>query len=233
LTEPTLAQQIEACTTRCRAMDAPLADRLSAMADDVRRLAPEFAAIVDRMVERLQTGGAGVNAPDVGEEMPSFVLPDENGRLVSLDQLLTAGRVVVAFHRGHWCPYCIINAEALANISRKVAKAGAQLVAITPETQRFNKQLKADSGADFPILTDLDNGYALELDLAIKIDDAKRTGMVAAGWDIADYNDNQDWILPIPATFVVGQDGRVLGRFVDPDYRKRMDVDDLLKALGK
>lgn len=214
-------------------MDAPLADRLNAMADDVRRLAPRFAEIVDRMVERLQASDAGAGAPKVGEQMPPFVLSDENGRLVSLDQLLAKGKTVLAFHRGHWCPYCLINAEALANISREVVGAGGQLVAITPETQKFTRQLKAESGADFPILTDLDNGYALELDLAIKIDDAKRRGMVAAGWDIADYNDNEDWILPIPATFVIGQDGRVLGRFVDPDYRRRMDIEELLEALRR
>ena len=214
-------------------MDAPLAERLGAMADDVRRLAPQFAQIVDRLVERLQTSGAGISAPKVGEVMPPFVLSDDNGRLVSLDQLLAKGKVAIAFHRGHWCPYCVINAEALAQVSCKVSEAGGQLVAITPETQKYTRQLKAETGADFPILTDLDNGYALELDLAIRIDDIKRRGMVEAGWDIANYNDNDEWILPIPATFVVGQDGRVLGRFVDPDYRKRMDVEDLLEALRR
>jgi peroxiredoxin len=37
--------------------------------------------------------------------------------------------------------------------------------------------------------------------------------------------------LPIPATFVVGTDGEVKARFVDPDYRRRMTVEDLLSAL--
>ncbi|HEX2714013.1 MAG TPA: hypothetical protein VHM88_17605, partial [Candidatus Acidoferrales bacterium] len=71
---------LEACTQRCREMDAPLATRLSALADDVRRLSPEFAEIVDRMVNRLTQAGAGASAPSPGESMPSFVLPDESGR---------------------------------------------------------------------------------------------------------------------------------------------------------
>ncbi len=55
--------------------------------------------------------------------------------------------------------------------------------------------------------------------------------MTAAGWDIALFHDNANWTLPIPATFVVGQDGVIKSRFVDPDYRKRADTDALLKAL--
>jgi hypothetical protein len=38
-------------------------------------------------------------------------------------------------------------------------------------------------------------------------------------------------MLPIPATFVIGTDGQVRARFVDPDYRKRMSIEDLLDAL--
>src|SRR5262252_4257602 len=88
MTDPSLAETLEACTQRCRDMDAPLGDRLSAFADDVRRLSPDFAKIVDGMVNRLAQAGAGASAPSPGETMPSFVLPDENGRLLSLGQLL-------------------------------------------------------------------------------------------------------------------------------------------------
>jgi peroxiredoxin len=213
-------------------MDAPLDERLSAFADDVRRLAPAFADIVDRMVDRLHSSKAGETAPAVGEPMPSFVLPDERGHLVSLEHLLKKGQVVVAFHRGHWCPYCRINAEALAGIEDDVAKLGGQLVLITPETQKYTKKHKADSGGKFAILTDLDSGYALELKVAIKINDEKRKAMTAAGWDIAEFQDNENWTLPIPATFVIGKDGVVKGRFVDPDYRKRMDIEKILTALS-
>ena len=38
-------------------------------------------------------------------------------------------------------------------------------------------------------------------------------------------------MLPIPATFVVGKDGRIKARFVDPDYRNRMAVEELIDAL--
>ncbi len=104
---------------------------------------------------------------------------------------------------------------------------------ITPEVQRYNKRLKAEAGAGFPILTDLDCGYALDIQLAIRINDEKRAAMTSAGWDISPFQDNDNWILPIPATFVVGEDGLVKARFVDPDYRKRMAIDELIAALQR
>jgi peroxiredoxin len=212
-------------------MDAPLSDRLSAFAADVRRLSPEFADIVDRMLTRLYESGAGDRAPQLGDIMPPFVLPDDEGHLIALEELLRHGQVVISFNRGHWCPYCRLNADALAYVQSEVKGAGGQLVLITPETQKYTRALKVDAKGSFPILTDLDSGYALELKLAIKINDEKRRAMTSAGWDIALFQDNENWTLPIPATFVVGTDGRIKGRFVDPDYRKRMDINDLLKSV--
>jgi peroxiredoxin len=231
LTQETLANALEICAQRCKEMEAPLAVRLSAFASDVKRLAPQFADIVDRMVIRLQSSNAGKNAPAVGDIMPTFVLPDENGHLVSLEQLLESSTTVVTFHRGHWCPYCRINADALAKLEPELDAVGAKLVVITSEIQRYTRKLKAEVGARFPFLTDLDCGYALELNLAIKINDEKRNAMTQAGWDISPFQNNDDWILPIPATFVIGQDGIVKARFVDPDYRKRMDISELIQAL--
>lgn len=231
--QPSFAEILETSTRRCREMEAPLADRLQAFADTVRSLNVGFAEVVDRMVDRLRSSGAGETAPAPGEPMPWFLLPDQDGRLVGLGDLLAKGPVVVSFHRGHWCPYCRINADALARIEPEVAAHGGQIVAITPELEEFTKELQSDARAGFPILTDLDNGYALELNLVIWINDEKRQVMTRAGWEIPPYQGNKGWMLPIPATFVVGTDGRVKARFVDPDYRKRMDVEDILGALAR
>jgi peroxiredoxin len=231
MTDLSLAEALEACTERCRKMDAPLADRLSAFADDVRRLSPDFAQVVDVMVNRLAQAGAGASAPSPGETMPTFVLPDENGRLISLEQLLHNGQVVVSFLRGHWCPYCRISADALSGIEPELEAADGHIVIITPEVQKYTRVLKRDAQAAYPILTDLDSGYALELGLAIKIDFDKRQAMTLSGWDISAFQDSDAWTLPIPATFVVGIDGIVRAKFVDPDYRKRMAIEDILSAL--
>ncbi len=222
---------LEAAFERAKALDAPLNHRMQVIADAVRELSSEFAEAVDRFVGRLQSAGAGASAPRVGEPMPPFLLPDETGRLMRLDDFLGAGPLVIVFHRGHWCPYCRLNAFALAQARRELAPA--RILAITPELQKHTLELKAEAGADFPILSDMDNAYALALDLAIWVDDGMARMIDAAGWNIPTYNGAKAWILPIPATFVVGSDGIITARDIDPDYRRRMDLDQLVQAVRR
>jgi len=158
MTTQSFAEQLNVLTQRCREMDGPLSVRLQAFADEVRSLSPSFADIVDRMVIRLKLSGAGESAPALGEAMTPFVLPDQDGHLTNLDDVLQRGPAVISFHRGHWCPYCRLNADALAKLEPEVAAAGGQIIAITPETQEFTGELKSDANATFPILTDVDNG---------------------------------------------------------------------------
>src|SRR4051794_2208575 len=121
MTEKSFAQLLEEATESARQMDVPLSQRLKVVADEVQRMSPRFAAAVDRMVARLADNGVGLAAPAPGEPMPEFVLPDETGRLVSLSQLLAQGPAVISFNRGHWCPYCRLNVDALAKAEPEVA----------------------------------------------------------------------------------------------------------------
>ena len=98
-----------------------------------------------------------------------------------------------------------------------------------PETQKYAERFKSEAGAPFPVLTDLDNGYALSLNLAIWL--GAEIQQLLSYLDLSEFHGNDGWVLPIPATFVVGRDGLVKARFVDPDFRKRMEIDDLVAAV--
>jgi peroxiredoxin len=223
----TLAEAFE----QARSLDAPLGERLSMYARALRDFNRPLAEGVDRLVERLKEGLASSAAPKEGEAMPSFLLPDHSGHLVSLDDLVALGPVVVTFARGHWCPYCRIAVSALAEIADDVERLGAQVVVIVPDQQRFAAQLRAETAAPFPILTDLENGYALSLGLVFWVGEEMQALMLARKADLAESQGNDSWFLPVPATFVIGRDGIIKARHVDPDYRTRMEIDALLGAL--
>jgi len=231
MTEKSLSEALHEAYVEARDMDASLAERLQAFANSVRRLGPHFQETVDKLVARLKEQGVGENAPKPGEPMPLFALPDESGRLVSLDTLLEKGPVAITFHRGYWCPYCRINTRALAQAQGEIAAEGGQVAAIMPDRQHFTTELKTESEAPFPILTDIDNGYAMSLNLAFWVGAEMQEMMTGAGWDVSRSQGSNTWLLPIPATFVVGTDGEVKSRFIDPDYRKRVAVEDLISAL--
>jgi len=222
---------VEEAFRYCRDMDASLNERLETLANVSRVLRPEMQEAVDRMVDRLKAHKAGEAAPRPGEPMPPFALPDETGRLVRLDSLLAEGPVAIIFHRGHWCPFCRISTRALAEVEERVKADGAKIVAIMPDRERFAASFKSEAGLHYPVLTDIDNGYALSLNLAIYVGEELQTLMAASGRDLPRYQGNEAWFLPIPATFVLAADGTITARFVDPDYRRRMTVEDMLAAL--
>ncbi|WP_426424439.1 peroxiredoxin-like family protein [Bradyrhizobium genosp. A] len=226
---PADAERLRLAFQRCRDMEGTLNEQLHAYADASREVFPAYGEAVDRLVARLNGNGGGETSPRPGDAMLPFMLPDESGRLVALPTLVEQGPVAVMFFRGHWCPYCRLNMRAVAQADAQIRAMGAQVVAIMPETRQFTEHLKAESHAPFPILTDLDNGYALSLNLAIWL--GTEIQQLLSYQDMAKFHGNDGWMLPIPAVFVVGRDGIVRARFVDPDFRKRMEIDDLLAAL--
>jgi peroxiredoxin len=223
-------ESLDQAFMRARELDTSLGEQLRAFADAARQRQPHFAEAVDRLVERLRRYGAGESAPRPGEPMPPFILPDDTSHLVSLEQLLHQGPVAVTFHRGHWCPYCRININALAQAHDEIAREGGQIVAVMPDRQKFVAELRSQSNVPFPILTDMDNGYALSLNLTIWVG-AEMQKLMEQRQDLPTFQGNSTWMLPIPATFVVGRDGLIRARFIDPDYRKPMAIADMLAAL--
>src|SRR6516225_2892662 len=191
-----LVKDLRRAFEQARELDGSMAERLNVFADATRKLHPSTAAIIDRLVTRLRQHEAGEDAPKPGDVMPTFVLPDENGKLVSLKDLLARGPAVVTFHRGHWCPYCRISISTLVKAQSRIEAMGARMVAIIPDREQFAAEMQ-----EF---------------------------MTKIGRMLPQYQGNDSWMLPIPATFVVGKDGRVKARFVDPDYRKRMTIEEVI-----
>jgi peroxiredoxin len=214
-----------------RALDAPLNERLGAYARSLRELNPVFATAVDRLIERLRDGSAISSTPKEGERMPAFLLPDHSGRLLALEELLRSGPVAVTFARGHWCPYCRIAVSALAEIGDDIEQLGGQIVAIVPDRQQYAAKLKADAHAGFPILSDVDNAYAVTLGLAFWVGDELQRLMQSRDIRPDEAQGNESWFVPVPATFILARDGTIVARHVDPDYRKRMEIEAVLSGL--
>ena len=215
------------------ALQAPLTRRLEALAGWHRELNPAMAEAYDRMIARLVAVSSGADAPNVGQPLPSFVLPDHEGRFVSLDEILKSGPVVVSFNRGHWCTYCKMEMFSLAQRQSELEQLGARLISIVPDKQAFANKFREVAQLPCSVLTDVDSGYALTLGLVVWVGEEVRSLYESHRIELNEFQGNDSWLVPIPATFVVGQDGLIKARFVDPDFRRRMDVDKILEALRK
>lgn len=215
------------------AMPGDLRGKLIAYRAHSGRLHPAIAAAYDRLVGHLTSIYTGQIGPAVGEAMPDFLLSNQNGELVSLESFLESGPLVVSLNRGHWCPYCKLDLRALAAITPDIRRLGAGVVSIMPEKAQFTKQAIANGALPFPILTDVDLGYALSLGLVYWIGEEVKQLYDQLGIDLETFQGHPGFFLPMAAKFVVGRDGMVKARQIDIDYRQRMEPAAILDALAK
>jgi peroxiredoxin len=208
-----------------------LNEQLAAYQEQSRDRRPAFAVAYDDLVKRLEALDRGDVGPRIGERMPPFNLPDESGRLVSLDALLQTGPVVISFNRGHWCPYCKIELRSLAANHDQIRRLGAGVVAIMPETARFTAEYARGNKLPFPVLSDIDLGYALSLDLIFWVGAEVQKLYQEAGVELEEYQGHNGYFLPMAAKFIVGQDGLIKARQVNREFRERMEPEAIITAL--
>jgi peroxiredoxin len=213
--------------------ETTLASQLSAYRSRSGRDRPEFTKAYDDLVARLSMLDRGEVGPRIGEALPPFQLPDENGQLVSLASLLKSGPAVISLNRGHWCPYCKLELRALAAIHDRIRQLGANVVSIMPDSAALTADYSKNNDLPFPVLSDIDLGYALSLGLIFWVGAEVQRLYQDVGVDLEKYHGNAAHFLPMAAKFIVGQDGLVKARQVNIEFRERMEPDAIVAALEK
>ncbi len=192
-------------------------------------------SIVDTMhraTDELIASGAANSALKVGDKAPSFTLKDPDGALVSSADLLAQGPLVLSFYRGVWCPYCNMELQALQEALPQIEQAGAKLVVISPQTPANSRRSQRDNQLSFPILSDTHNDIAAAFGIRYKMPDYLIDLYKSVfNNDLAVVNHDPSWTLPMPARYVIAQDGTIVYAEVNPDYTRRPDPEELLPAL--
>lgn len=195
------------------------------------RISPEKKKIMDEAAEELRASRLIRKALKVGGLMPDFSLPDSSGKTVRLRDLLKGGPVILAFYRGSWCPYCNAQLASYQEHLGAFKAKGARLIGVTPEKPDLTALMQEGKKLEFTILTDAGNKLAKQLGLVFGVPEELKKLYLQFGIDLEKSQGNPDWELPVPATYVVAKDGRIIYAFVDPDYTHRADPGDILKAL--
>ena len=167
----------------------------------------------------------------VGETAPAFRGKDADGHPVELKQLLKKGPVVLYFYRGQWCPFCNRQLGQLQDSLQTLTSKGAQIVVVTPETQANIDKTVEKTKFSLPIVHDQDLAIMKAYHTAFTVDDATAQKYADHGLDLKAANGLGQAVLPVPATYVIGRDGKIKFVFFDPDYRHRASVRQVASAL--
>ena len=197
-----------------------------------RKANPAFMKGIDDIIAKAKAFEEGSKAIDIGQKAINFVLPNHEGKLISLADLLEKGPIVLTFYRGSWCPYCNLQLKALQSRLAEIHALGAQLIAISPQVPDGSLSKNEIDEMDFIVLSDQDAEIGSQYGIAWKVPEFIAEHMsVDRGLDLESINNGNGTILPIPATFIIGKNGIISWRFVDVDYRTRSEPEDIIKAL--
>lgn len=183
------------------------------------------------LVDWLRKTDTVSNALQVGDKAPDFLLPDAHGRLHSSERLRGEGPLVVSFYRGGWCPFCNAELRALQAARTEFDALKANLVVLSPETGDLPRQLKHRLNLDLTMLADVDHGVAISYGLLFRVPEETKAHYSRLGYDFGNRHGLTEWMLPIPATYVIDQDGVIKGAFVEPDFTIRQEPSDVLATV--
>ena len=186
-----------------------------------------------RATAELINSGAAQRALKAGDTMPAFTLDDAEGKPVSSADLLRQGPLVVTFYRGVWCPYCNMDLRALQAALPAVQEAGAKLVAISPQLAANSRKAVRQNALTFPILSDSHNDVAAAFGLRFELQDYLVDLYKSLKNELPAFNGDASWTLPMPARYVVAQDGTIVYAEVNPDYTRRPEPSDMLPAIAQ
>ncbi|MFB6261945.1 MAG: peroxiredoxin-like family protein [Thiohalorhabdaceae bacterium] len=168
----------------------------------------------------------------VGDHAPAFTLPNAFGEEVSLSDQLAEEPVILTFYRGAWCPYCNLELKALKESLPAFRDHGASVLAVSPQTPGKSRKQVREDGFPFEVLNDLDNRVMKAYNLFFRVPDAMvRVYRDKLGLDLADYNGDGRYVLPVPATFVIDREGVIRAAFARVHYKQRMEPAAILEAL--
>ena len=211
-----------------------LRDELLARQRKSAEMIPEdVRAVMGEKTRALIASGLTEQSRKAGDAIPAFALPNAKGATVDIKSLLSKGPVVVSFYRGGWCPYCNLELRALQSRLSEIEDLGASLVAVSPETPDSSLSTAEKNELAFEVLSDDGNAVAREFGLVFTVDPELRPIYDTFGIDIPGHNGDDSYEIPVPATYVIDTDGTILDAYVDADYTKRMEPDDVIQALKR
>lgn len=193
----------------------------------------DVLAVMEGVTEALRASGLGQGAFVTGDQFPDFALPDQHGVVRPLSHYLAEGPVVLNIYRGGWCPYCNLEMQALNIALPELVKRGVTLLGLTPEMPTTAQDTLTANELAITVLSDEGNRVSASLGLVFELPEVLRPIYERFGIDIPASNGDDSFTLPVPATYILGQDRVARYHFVNVDYTQRAEPTQLIAELDR
>lgn len=162
----------------------------------------------------------------IGEYAPEFTLTNAIGKEVSLSAALKNGRVILKFYRGEWCPICNLDLREIQKYMLEIKSFGANVIAISPQKPDDALTITQKNELGFEVLSDSNQdvikAYNLQFDPGEDYHNRR---------DLTLLNGDGSKMLPVPATFIIDTNRKIIATHIEADYTQRMLPSEILNFL--
>jgi peroxiredoxin len=123
--------------------------------------------------------------------------------------------------------------QAYQHALSEIESLGGSLIAISPELPDNSLSTAEKNALSFPVLSDVANRVARSYRLVIRMPDVLEPIFTQFGFPLSQWNGDDSWELPMPATYVIDRDGVVRLAYVDADYTTRLEPKEIVDCLKK
>jgi len=179
--------------------------------------------------DQLPTSAEDTNPLRAGVAAPlDATFSDVASQSVNLRGLLKSGPKLLIFYRGGWCPYCNSHLGALATVAPRLEELGVQIAAISPDKPEKLKEAEEQS---YTLYSDSKLELAKAFGLAFKVDsETVHLYKNEYNIDLEEYSGETHHLLPVPAAYLINQQGEIVFAHSNTDYKVRVELEDLLLA---
>jgi len=199
--------------------------------DFIKKAPQDIIELLKRQAKKVAEKEIEKTALKVGDQMPHFILKNAVGEEIDSYELLEKGPLVISFYRGGWCPYCNLELQSYQELLPEIKGLGGELVAISPELPDDSLSLVGKYSLKYEILSDINNEVAKEFGLSFYVEEELQKVYKNLGIDLVKSQGNENYELPVPATYVVDIKGNIILSYVNTDYTKRLEPQEAIEAL--
>lgn len=166
----------------------------------------------------------------INTTIPDVHLYTPDNKKIALREKVSTQPAVVIFYRGGWCPYCSRHMMELQQIEDELVDLGYQILAISADRPEALAATSSDKGISYTLLSDKMMEASKAFGLAYKVDPATVTRYREVGIDLNQNSGDGNYLLPVPAAFIVDKQGTIKFSYVNPDYKQRINGEVLLAS---
>jgi peroxiredoxin len=191
----------------------------------------EKVAILQEATQTLARDFQNRRTLRVEDKAPDFILSNTRGQSICLSEQLNQGAVLLNFYFGHWCPYCNLELRAYQGLLAKIQALESSILGISPQTADASNKTALKNVITFDLLSDNNCQIARDYGLVFELPDSLRPLYTELGHALPDYNGTDDWLLPVPATFIIDRRGHIALAYLNVDYTQRYEPTDAIAIL--